>query len=60
MDGTIRDDQIRFAVTRDERIAWREGLQRRSLNGSALLRQFMDEQIDKWNAEEDAQSGAAT
>lgn len=59
MNGETRDDQIRFAVTRDERTAWQIGLRKRNLNGSAMLRQFMDDRLDEWHAEDVEQKESA-
>ena len=52
MDGEVRDEQVRFAVTRDERLAWQAGLKKRHLNGSSLLRDFMSDMLDSWHAED--------
>jgi len=52
MDGEVRDDQIRFAVTTSERLAWQAALKKRHLNGSSLLRDFMSDKLGAWKVED--------
>ena len=54
----IRSEQLRFAVTPEERRRWNAGLRKRSLNGSAIFRRLMEERLAAWR-EEDAKEETA-
>ena len=55
----LKTDQIRCAVEPHERIAWSEGLRKRNLNGSAILRNVVQSYLKEWAKEDDQKEPAA-
>lgn len=49
---SLKTDQIRCAVEPDERKEWSAGLQKRNLNGSAILRSVVQSYLKAWREED--------